>query len=237
MAQYIIYLRKGKSHNPAAQLAAAQQFVRANGGRIIGSFTEESVAGRWPALERAIDLAVKKGATLVIAKLDRLVRNVVFTTTLLKTGVEFVCCDMPNANHTTIHVLAALADEESQRVRQRARDSLVAAKARGVKLGSHREGHWDGREHKRGWKQAVAGSIAARKRRAAEAYQFVLPEIKARRERGETLPQIIDWLHANGHTTTAGKPFTQTALWRIIKRYLGAEYLGNNTRKFAKVGG
>ena len=61
MAQYISYFRKGKSHNLAVQLAAAQQLVQANRGRIIGSFTEEAVRGQWPALERAIDLAVKTG--------------------------------------------------------------------------------------------------------------------------------------------------------------------------------
>lgn len=75
----------------------------------------------------------------------------------------------------------------------------------------------------------MAGSIAARRRRAAEA--FFLPEIKARRERGDTLPEIAKWLNDGGHLTTAGKPFTEVALWRIIKRYLSSELLGNNTRK------
>ena len=54
-----------------------------------------------------------------------------------------------------------------------------------------------------------------------------MPEIKARRERGETLPEIMDWLNQQGHKTTAGKPFTQTAVWRLIDRYLGKEWLGN----------
>ena len=54
-----------------------------------------------------------------------------------------------------------------------------------------------------------------------------MPEIKARRERGETLPEIVEWLNQQGHTTTAGKPFTQTAVWRLIDRYLGKEWLGN----------
>ena len=61
-----------------------------------------------------------------------------------------------------------------------------------------------------------------------------MPEIKARRERGETLPEIVDWLNQQGHTTTAGKPFTQTAVWRLISRHLGKEWLGNNKRKMAQ---
>jgi hypothetical protein len=58
-------------------------------------------------------------------------------------------------------------------------------------------------------------------------YAFLMPEIKARRERGETLPEIMDWLNGQGRKTTAGKPFTQTAVWRLIDRYLGKEWLGN----------
>ena len=58
-----------------------------------------------------------------------------------------------------------------------------------------------------------------------------MPEIKDRRERGETLPEIVEWLNQQGHTTTAGKPFTQTAVWRLIDRYLGKEYLGSTRKK------
>lgn len=100
------------------------------------------------------------------------------------------------------------------------------AAARGVKLGSSDPNHWKGREHKRGWKKAVPAASAARTKKANEHYQYILPEIKARRERGESLEEIITWLNDNGHTTTVGKPFTQTALWRLIKRTLGEEYLG-----------
>jgi len=233
--KYISYYRTGKALNPSEQEVTAREYVESHKGRIVGSFTEKvAKPADWPALRRAIEMAVQKDATLVIAKLDRLARNVAVTSLLLKSGVKFVCCDLPNANHLTIHIMAAVAQDESMRVRQRTRDSLAAAKARGVKLGSNRKDHWKGREHKRGWRQAVAASVAKRRERAAESYKFLLPEIKARRERGETLPEIIEWLNSTGHTTTVGKPFTQTALWRIIERYLGKEYLGNNIRKFAK---
>jgi hypothetical protein len=61
-----------------------------------------------------------------------------------------------------------------------------------------------------------------------------MPEIKTRRERGDTMAEIAQWLNDNEHTTTVGKPFTDVTVWRIVKRYLGDELLGNNTRKMAK---
>lgn len=241
MSPFVVYTRNytrtGKVPPRLEQEAAAQQFVRVNRGRVVARFTEplqgstERGAATWPALQAAIDAALSKGATLVIAYVDRLSRSAPFTRLLLKSGVPFVCCDMPDCNHLTIHILAATAEEESNRIRTRTRAGLAAAKAAGVKLGSNRKDHWKGRENKRGWKQAVARSCVLRSDRAARAYQAVLPEVKTRRERGETLPEIVEWLNRTGHLTTAGLPFTQTAVWRIIDRYLGKEYLGSVRRK------
>lgn len=238
MAHYISYLRASKVHtlNLADQKVAVREFAELNGGEVIASFTEKAgVTGEYPALQQAIAKAKETGALLVIAKIGRLNRNLVFTTTLHNSGVQFACCDMPEATHLTAHVMVGMAGDESQRIRQRTREGLAAAKARGVKLGAHRPGHWDGKGN-RGLKLAIAGSIAKRKERAASAYALLLPEIKARRERGDTLPEIAQWLNQTGHLTTVGKPFTEVSVWRIIDRYLGKEYLGNNTRKFGKTG-
>jgi DNA invertase Pin-like site-specific DNA recombinase len=250
MSSFVIYNRVNKTPSLREQEATSRQFVQANQGRVVASFTEKGATRKgatrkgatrkgvtapdWPVLRKAVDLALSKGATLVISCVGRLSRSAPFTSILLQSGVQFVCCDMPTCNHRTIHIVAATAEEELNRVRTRTREGLAAAKAAGVKLGSNREGHWKGREHKRGWKKAVARSIELRKARAAGAYAPILPEIKTRRERGDTLPEIVEWLNGNGHVTTAGKPFTQTAVWRIIDRYLGKELLGNNVRKFAK---
>jgi len=233
MNPFVVYHRTGKAPPLPEQETTARQFVAANGGRIVASFTEkgQSSASDWPVLRKAADAALSKGATLVIAYIDRLSRSARFTSILLESRVEFVCCDMPLCNHTTIHIVAATAEEESNRIRTRTREGLAAAKASGVKLGSNRKDHWKGREHKRGWKKAVARSVELRMQRAAGAYAPLLPEIRKRRERGETLPEIVEWLNNGGHVTTAGKPFTQTAVWRIIDRYLGKEYLGNIKKK------
>lgn len=236
MLKYISYVRLGKRLDQAAQEAAVREYVQLNPGRVVGRFVEGPLGKQegWPVLHQAICAALMHDAVLVIAQVGRLARNAPFTLILQQSCVKFACCDVPNANERTVHVLVATAEQESQQIRQRTRDALAAAKARGVKLGSHRPGHLAGKE--RPWRLGVASSVAARKRRAAEAYQFILPEIKARRERGDTMAEIAQWLNDTDHTTTAGKPFTDVAVWRIVKRYLNKELLGNNVRKMAKAG-
>lgn len=88
-----------------------------------------------PELLKAIDLAKQSNATLVIAKLDRLSRNLTFISTLMDTKVRFICCDMPDANELTISIFGALAQWERQRIAERTRLALQALKKRGVKLG------------------------------------------------------------------------------------------------------
>ncbi|OSZ82916.1 hypothetical protein CAP35_06550 [Chitinophagaceae bacterium IBVUCB1] len=88
-----------------------------------------------PELLKAIDLAKQSNATLVIAKLDRLSRNLTFISTLMDTKVRFICCDMPDANELTISIFGALAQWERQRIAERTRIALQALKKRGVKLG------------------------------------------------------------------------------------------------------
>jgi DNA invertase Pin-like site-specific DNA recombinase len=91
-----------------------------------------------PALAEALRLCKLHRATLVIAKLDRLARNVHFISGLMLEGVDFVAVDMPSANKLTVHILAAVAEDEAERISQRTKAALEAAKARGVKLGGNR---------------------------------------------------------------------------------------------------
>ena len=88
-----------------------------------------------PELLKAIELAKQTNSTLLIAKLDRLSRNLTFVSTLMDTKVRFICCDMPDANELTIHIFAALAQWERVRIAERTRTALQALKARGKKLG------------------------------------------------------------------------------------------------------
>jgi len=236
MNLYVAYYRMGKRLNLAAQKAEFRRFVEFNGGVAVAEYSQKETVKRvWPALEQAIAhvqrLRETKGSgTLVIAKIDRLARNATFTKRLLETAVEFVCLDNELANNKTVHIMAATADEEAQRISQRTKDGLAIARKKGVKFGSARPGFWKGREHLRRTLDAQAIAVRQKREVTKAAYAALIPEIKARRERGDTLPEIVEWLNLEGRTTTAGKPFTQTAVWRLIDRYLGKQYLGRSPR-------
>lgn len=119
-----------------AQQAAVLAFVQCE--EIVGSYTDIESGKRddRPELTKALAVCKRSGATLVIAKLDRLSRDVAFIAALMKAGVEFIACDMPTANKLTIHILAAVAEAEREMISQRTKAALQAAKARGVRLGN-----------------------------------------------------------------------------------------------------
>lgn len=122
-----------------AQQAAVAAYV-AGRGTLLASMTEIE-SGRKkdrPELARALERCRREKATLIIAKLDRLARNVAFIANVLESGVEFVAVDIPQANRLTIHILAAVAEHEREMISERTKAALQAAKARGVRLGNPR---------------------------------------------------------------------------------------------------
>ncbi len=122
-----------------AQRAAVVRHAAASaGGSIIGEHVEVE-SGRKkdrPQLAAALADCRARRAVLVIAKLDRLARNVHFVAGLMESGVEFVASDMPTVNRLTVHILAVVAEEEARMISARTKAALDAAKARGVKLGN-----------------------------------------------------------------------------------------------------
>jgi len=121
-----------------AQRAAVASFAKAGAHATVAEYVEVesgSKAAR-PQLSAALTTCRLHRATLVIAKLDRLARNVAFIANLMDGGVEFVACDMPHANRLTLHLLAAIAEHEREMISQRTRAALQAAKARGARLGN-----------------------------------------------------------------------------------------------------
>jgi DNA invertase Pin-like site-specific DNA recombinase len=105
---------------------------------LVGEFVEVESGKKSdrPELARAIEACRKHKARLVIAKLDRLSRNLAFVATLMDSGVEFVAVDNPHANKLTIHILAAVAEHEREAISERTKAALAAAKARGKRLGT-----------------------------------------------------------------------------------------------------
>jgi len=120
-----------------AQQEAVERFISIENGDLIESFTEIESGKRKnrPQLSAAISLCRRKKATLVIAKLDRLARNVHFVSGLMESGIDFVATDNPHANRLMVHMLAAFAEHEREMISSRTKDALAAAKARGVRLG------------------------------------------------------------------------------------------------------
>lgn len=199
-----------------AQQAAVRGFV--NCGQLMAEYTEVETGKRAdrPTLSKALAHARRIGATLVIAKLDRLARNVAFTATLMESGADFLACDLPNANKLTIHILAAVAEDEARRVSERTIAALAAYKARGGLLGSN---HPKCRPVSRA--AAKKGSpIGARRvaEQARKAYSDILPMMRQLRDAGYSLRQIALRLNESDHVTRNGRPWNATQVKRVLDR-------------------
>ena len=129
----------------------------------------------------------------------------------MEAGVEFVACDQPSANRLTIHILAAVAEDEARRISERTRVALAAAKVRGVVLG---------RDHvtEEGRARRLAESARVRAERAAADHAPILPLVRELHAAGLSQRAIAGRLNAAGHLTRAGKPWHQVAVMRLLDR-------------------
>lgn len=159
-----------------AQRAAVQQYAASGGQAIVAEFVEIESGKRddRPQLAAALAACRLHRATLVMAKLDRLARNVRFIAGIMDSGVDFVACDMPHANRLTLHLMAAMAEYEATAISERTKAALAAAKARGVKLGNP-----NGAAHLRDGCQAAAKLSGAARRAAAVARAGALAPLLA----------------------------------------------------------
>lgn len=169
-------------------------------------------------LQKALKHAKQAGATLVVAKLDRLARNVAFLSKLMESGVPFICCDNPNATPLTIHILAAIAEDEAKRISRRTKDALDALKARGVKLGAANPITYEKIQGRTGWKKGSAASRQTRKRMHLERYSSLLPMIKELRGLGQNYREIAEALNRQGYETSRGRPWNNSQVCRILKQ-------------------
>jgi DNA invertase Pin-like site-specific DNA recombinase len=223
--RFVTYLRvstdtQGRSGlGMEAQRAAVEQHAATYGGRIVAEFVEVE-SGRKrdrPQLVAALEACRRqRGAVLLIAKLDRLARNVAFVSGLMESGVEFVAADMPTVNRLTVHILAAVAEEEARMISARTKSALAAARARGVVLGGKREGAGDIRPYA---KRASAASAAVRTAKAEMRAQDLAPVIEELRAAGAVLlRELADGLNARGIAAPRGGEWSATQVARVLAR-------------------
>lgn len=145
MKKFVAYYRVSRKEQGisglglSAQNSAVEKYVTSQDGTIVKSFTEiETGTNKRERIEihKAIQLAKNEGAILIIAKLDRLARNVSFVSSLMDAGIEFLAVDMPSANNFTIHIFSALAEQEAKLISSRTKLALAELKKKGVKLGN-----------------------------------------------------------------------------------------------------
>lgn len=219
-SKFVAYLRvstvkQGRSGlGLEAQHEAVQQFVAGRGGKIIAPEFVEVETGKRndrPQLEKALKRCRLTGATLVVAKLDRLSRNAAFLMTLRDSGVDFVAADLPEANTMTVGVMAVVAQHEREAISQRTRVALAAAKARGRTLGGFRAGALNigMRQHE---------GVEAARQKAFEVAEERREPIEALRGENLSLNAIAARLNADSVRTSRGGKWTATAVKRTIER-------------------
>ena len=166
-----------------------------------------------PALAKALSLCRIHNATLIVAKVDRLSRNLHFITSLMESGVEFIACDLPVASRLTLHLMASFAEHEGRLISERTKGALAAAKRRGIKIGGNNR--HIGREAKKGGVASGAVRAAAAQRRAADLF----PVIEAIRDEGRvTLREIADGLNEKGIVTPRGSKFRPAQVMRLLAK-------------------
>lgn len=195
-----------------AQQKMVGDYVASVGGKIITGFTEvesgKSTDNR-PELKQALAQAKRHKATLIVAKLDRLARNVAFVSALLETpGVEFKAADFPDASRMMIQLLAVFGEYEREMISKRTTDALAALKARGVKLGTP--------------ENLMRGNVLAAKMQAANAnataerLRPIIDSIKA--EGVTTVRGIAEALNEKGYVTERGGSFHIATVQRVLSR-------------------
>ena len=217
--KFISYLRvstqrQGKSGlGLEAQREAVSGYL--NGGKwiLIAEVVEVESGKRSdrPKLAQALSLCRLHKATLLVAKLDRLARNVAFISALMESGVKFVAVDLPEVNEMVIHILASVAQGEAKAISDRTRVALAAAKARGTSLGGLR------------WNSADIGSkghrasLRSRREKAAKYRTDVLPVIQEKQRQGaDSLRAIADALNADGTPAPRGGQWSAVQVQRIL---------------------
>lgn len=217
MNKYIAYFRVSTAKQGQSglglegQKAAVKNFTDNCDNCILAEYTEVETGTNKktrPEFEKAKAHAIREGATLLIAKLDRLARNVRFVSELMESKVSFKACDMPEADSFTIHIFAALAEREAKMISDRTKAALTAKR--------QRDGEW-----------RVSGLTQAARQKGADAMRAkgannenkkrATGYAKALKGQGLTLRAIAAILNKEGFKTSRGKEFQATQVMRLTQ--------------------
>lgn len=197
-----------------AQKQAVRDFLQDGAWALVDEFVEIESGKRndRPRVAEALRLCRLHGATLIIAKLDRLARNVAFVSQLMESDIDFVAVDFPTANRLTVHILAAVAEHEALMISERTKAALRAARERGVKLGGDR-----------GNLQMIArdGALASARTRSVTATaraHDVAPTIHELQGAGMSLRRVADELTRRGIPAARGGAWSASTVSRLLRR-------------------
>lgn len=214
--KYVAYYRVStqKQGNSGLGLESQRSIVlsQIKTGNLIAEYTEveSGKKNNRQQLEAAIDRCKKDNCTLIIAKLDRLSRNVAFLAKLMESDLQFVCCDMPQANKFTLHIFSALAEQERVLISTRTKAALAELKKKGVKLGTPANLDQTAR---------LKGSQArARQAQECDQNKIALKIGMSERKEGKTYEEIALELNRLGLRTVTGKPYSKKIVHQLLLR-------------------
>lgn len=198
----------------AAQETAVRDYLNGGHWELVGQFTEVESGKRndRPELAKALAECRLRKATLIIAKLDRLARNVAFISNLMESKADFVAVDFPQANRLTIHILAAVAEHEARMISERTKAALAEKKKQGKPLGRPNP------EIAAYARQGSAAGLRVRREKARERARDLQPALNAIRAKGVTSHNgIARELNALGHTAPKGGSWSQVQVMHLLR--------------------
>lgn len=207
-----------------AQKHAVETYLNRNGWNLVKDFTEvETGKGRnalkvRPQLDQALKTAKKEKAILIIAKLDRLARNVAFISNLMESGVDFMACDIPNANKLTIHILAAVAEDEAVRISERTKAAFQQLKENLKNDDFREERKAKGKSLQIGNPQSAETLNKNRIKNAASFAESMRPAMTEFKNRNMTQRQMVIELNNRQIKAPRGGEWSLTSVQNCLKR-------------------
>ena len=217
---YVSYLRQATKKQSLSNLGieAQREIIQKHLGQIqpIAEFVETESGKKTdrPKLAEALELCRKTKSTLIVAKLDRLSRNVAFTSKLLESDVEIKFCDFPEANRLVLHIIASIAEYEAGLISTRTKQALKAKKARGVSLGKP-----ENLVNNLG--KAITKSNLTNRQKALDNdnNRRAIAMLKILVTQDQSLSEMARRLNEEGFVTSRGKKFSAWQVSVLLKRY------------------